>query len=501
MSRFRRSSAAVSTSAFPPEEQKQVDSFLAAIRAQLGLPPKHTELILQDHLSALTYYRIQGLSLSLAMARLAPENLGDFYLTERKDWYPLDHAAKIYPLSMGQKRMTVFRLSGYLQEPVVPALMQMALTYTMKRFPYFATTLKSGFFWHYLDSAMRRFVLRPETKLPCAVMRMNASDSPALRVVYYQNRVSVEFFHILADGFGGSIFLRTLLGEYLRLLGYSIPAAQGLFSLSEPPEPKEWQDAFTIGDRSPSAHGFTDKRALQLLGLPPFEKPNRVIHYNLSVSAFQSRAKDFGVTLTALMMGYLMLACKEAATPEGSRPFHPSRKIQIQLPVNMRRFYPSETLRNFSLYGSIRMHPDEITSLAAILPSISAQIQEAASKARLDETMHLSRRLVRLLRFVPLIIKRPLAFLIFGALSDSVFTTTLSNIGPIKLPPEMAPHMKKFDFVLGPPITSRASCAMCSYEDNLVFTITKNTALPTLEESLYRLLEKDGLSPYLEGSS
>ncbi len=480
--------------AFTPSEQKAVMPFLTDVRARLNVSRKHTEQLLEDHIHALMYYKEHGLSVQEAIARLAPAKLSDFYLVERSDWYPLDHAAKIYPLSMSMKRMMVFRLSGYLKKPVVPEILQMALTYTIKRFPYFATTIKCGFFWHYMDSAMRRFAVRPETKLPCSIMRVNAVASPSLRVVYFGNRISVEFFHILTDGFGASVFLRTLLREYLGLLGNAIPATEGVFEASEPPEPHEWSDDFAIGDRSQGAHGFMDKRAVQLRGMLPYEQPNRVLHYNLSISALHRRAKEKGVTITALMLGYLMLACKEACVPFGKR------KIQIQLPVNMRKYYPSQTLRNFSLYCSVRLHPSEITTLDEMLPVIAAQIAEGGSKERLDETMHLSRRLVRFLRFVPLTIKRPIAYFIYGALSDSVFTTTLSNLGPMRIPPEMEPFIEKFDFVLGPPITNKASCAICSFGDRLVFTVTKNTAVTTLEDALYRLLKEDGFEPFMEGS-
>jgi len=452
-------------------------------------------LMLEDHENALIALNMRGLSLEEAIKRLNPARLGDFYRVERKDWYPLDHAAKIYPLSMNLKRMPVFRLSGYLKDPVIPEILQMSLTYTMKRFPYFATTIKSGFFWHYLDSTMRRFTVRPETKLPCAVMRVNAGTSPSLRVVYYENRVSVEFFHILTDGLGGSVFLRTLLREYLRLLGHRIPAGSGIFSARSFPEPKEWRDDFIIGDRSRKARGFMDRRALQIRGALAYEQPCRVLHYNLSVAALLQKAKEMGCTVTALMMGYLILACKEAVAFRWGR-----RKIQIQMPVNMRKFYHSSTLRNFSMYCSIRLHPEEITTLAAILPGITAQMKEGGSKKNLDRTIHLSRRLVRLLRFVPLIIKRPIAYLVYGSLADPLFTTTLSNLGTITLPAEMASLVEKFDFVLGPPITNRVACALCSYEDHAVFTVTKNTQTPTFENALYHLLAKDGLTPYMEGS-
>lgn len=480
---------------FPPAQQAQVEGFLMDARARLSLSRKHITLLLEDHVRALAYFTQRGVSLSEAIQRLDPAQLGDFYLKEREDWYPLDHAAKIYPLSMSTKRMTVFRLSAYLKQPVVPQVLQMALTYTMKRFPYYATTIKSGFFWHYLDSAMRRFAARPETKLPCAIMRVNRGSSPSLRVVYYQNRISVEFFHILTDGTGASIFVRTLLREYLRLLGHHIPTREGVFDAADTPEPQEWQDDFTMGDHSQGAHGFADKRALQLWGLTSYEQPCRVLHFHLPVSQLSARAKELGGTITALLLSYLMLACKAALPPTRWR-----KKVQIQLPVNMRKYYPSHTLRNFSLYCSIRLHPSQITTPAEMVPGLGEQIREGGSKENLDQTMHLSRRLVKLLRFVPLIIKRPIAYFVYGALSDAVFTTTFSNLGPIRLPEEMAPFVDKFDFVLGPPVRNKACCSLCSYGDTAVLTLTKITQLSTLEDSLYRLLVEEGFTPYVEGS-
>lgn len=480
---------------FEASDQPLVKAYLTDVRARLSLSHKHTGQLLDDHLSALKYLTDSGLALSDAMERLRSSQLSDFYLRERTEWYPLDHAAKIYPLSMGLKRMMVFRVSAYLRKPVVPELLQMALTYTMPRFPYFATTIKCGFFWHYSDSAMRRFAARPETKLPCAVMKLGEVASPSFRVIYYQNRISVEFFHILTDGTGAMIFLRTLLKTYLRLLGEDIPEFEGAFDLSAEPKPEEWSDDFTICDRSVASRGFADKPAMQMRGMLPYEQPNRVLHYNFSTAALIKQAREKGVTLTTLLLGYIMLACRDAAPRRAGK-----RKIQIQLPVNMRKFYPSKTLRNFSMYCGIRLSPVEVTSLDAILPSIAAQVAAGTAKDALDETMQLSRKLVRYLRFVPLIMKRPIAYLLYGVLGDGMFTTTLSNLGAVAVPPEMQPHLEKFDFVLGPPILNRACCSLCSFGDRAVFTVVKNTALTAFEDSLYRHFCENGLTPYMEGS-
>lgn len=480
---------------FTPAEQALLTPYLADVRARIDLRQRFLDPMMIDHVLALKWYTEHGLTLPEAIARLDPVQLGDFYLRERTAWYPLDTAAKVYPLSMGLKRMMMFRMSFYLKHPVEPLILQMALTYTVRRFPYFATTIKCGFFWHYIDSAMRRYAARPETKPPCAPMRLNAISSPTFRVVYFANRVSVEFFHVLTDGTGAGIFLRTLLREYLRLLGTDVPLGDGMFSLAEAPDPREWTDDFLIADKHPSPEGFGDKLALQLRGLQSLEQPSRVLHFNLSVAALLKKAREKGVTITVLLLGVMMLALKEAAEPHGGK-----RKLQVQLPVNMRKFYESRTLRNFSMYCSIRLHPLEITGLDAILPKLAAQVCEGTSKESLDRTMTLSRKLVRGLRFIPLIIKRPIAYLIYGHMSDGVFTTTFSNLGVITLPEAMQPYVEKFDMVLGPPIKNRAVCSMCSYGDRAVFTVVKNTALPVFENALYAQLVKLGLEPYVEGT-
>lgn len=482
---------------FTPAQQPVVQAWLTDVRARVdGLSRRHRDGMLKDHLDALVSLRERGLALECALRRLDPGRLGDFYLTERTDWYPLDHAAKIYPMSMSLKRMMVFRLSCYLKEPVDAALMQMALTYTIRRFPCFATTIKCGFFWHYIDGAMRRFAVRQESKLPCSVMRLGQVASPGLRVIYWQNRVSVEFFHVLTDASGGGVFLRTLVKTYLRLLGENIPDGPDTLSLEEAPDPAEWQDDFVLGDDASGAHGFAGKPALQLRGMAAYEQPHRVLHYNFSAKALLAQAHEKGVTVTTLMLGYLMLACRDACPARAGR-----RKVQIQTPVNMRRFYPSRTLRNFSLYCSIGLEPARIDTLDGVLPLIAEQMARGACKTALDETLKLSRRLVKCLRFVPLIVKRPIAYLIYGALSDAVFTTTFSNLGAVRTSQEMAAHIDKFDFVLGAPVRNRACCSLCSFGDRAVFTVTKTTALPLFEDALYRYFVENGLEPYMEGTS
>ena len=114
--------------------------------------------------------------------------------------------------------------------------------------------------------------------------------------------------------------------------------------------------------------------------------------------------------------------------------------------------------------------------------------------------MRAASAMVRSLRWIPLAVKQPFARAITGFLGDRVFTTTLSNLGVVKVPEEMAEHVKKMDFSLGGGKLNRVSCAMVTTGNTAVLSITKLTHDPTFEESLNRRLKELGVPFCVTGS-
>ena len=160
----------------------------------------------------------------------------------------------------------------------------------------------------------------------------------------------------------------------------------------------------------------------------------------------------------------------------------------------MRKFFPqSQTLRNFSMYCSIDLGSEEITDFKTTAELVSKQLTEKSTYDEMTVMMSTARKLVRSLRFIPLAIKSPVAKLIYGFLGDSRFSNTLSNLGRIELPAEIAPYVEGFDFVLGTCVVSRASCSMCSFGNSTVLSISKNTRDPSFEERLGALSRELGL--------
>ena len=472
------------------DDNRLFQDYLNSYREHLEMPSGEEKLIIRDAELALMYLVRCGLSVSEAAERLSSRNLGGFYAHEALSWYPLDDAAKIYPISMKFGKMPMFRLSCYLSEDVVPEILQIALDFTIKRFPSFATIVRRGFFWHYLDSIKRRFHISEDIGVPCQPIKITSVGSQSFKVLHHANRISVEFFHVLTDGSGGMVFLKSLVAEYLRIIGAPKAVGRGVLDTNSAVQHFETTNDFQrLCPNTKKSGGFSGPAAAQMSGRIARKSPCKVVQLVYDTQDVLSCAHGFGISVTSLVLALMFHAQMNATELFNG-------KIQIQVPVNMRKFFPqSTTLRNFSMYCSIDLSPEEITDIGTTAELVSQQLTKKATFEEMSVMMTTARRLVRSLRFIPLAIKSPVAKIVYGFLGDSRFSNTLSNLGRIEVPDEIAPYIRGFDFVLGTCVVSRASCSMCSFGDKTVISVSKNTRDPSFEESLRALSEQLGLRP------
>jgi NRPS condensation-like uncharacterized protein len=85
--------------------------------------------------------------------------------------------------------------------------------------------------------------------------------------------------------------------------------------------------------------GFRDERATPMSGKLAYHRPCQVIHFELDSFALKAAAKAKNATVTEYMLALMFIAGKYATDETKG-------KVQIQVPVNMRKYYPSDTLRN-----------------------------------------------------------------------------------------------------------------------------------------------------------
>ena len=475
-----------------PLENELLKQFFGEFDAHFLVSKKNRKQFKADYEAAIMLLYNQGVPMEEVLSRLSLSHLGGFYARPSVMWFPLDDAAKIYPISMDHGSQQVFRMSVYLKEDVIPELLQMALTFTIKRFASFATTLKKGFFWHYLDMVKRHFSIEEEHDIPCQPIKVSLSGSQSFRLMYYKNRVSAEFFHVLTDGTGAMTFFKSLISEYLRLCGVNSPLGD-IWNVNDTPIKEEFENAFKKVEKAKTSSGFVDKPAAQMNGKLTRRRPCRILHFKMDANRLHEVAKAHGATVTSYLLMQIFYACS-AATDELTGD------INIQLPINMRKFYPSKTVRNFSMYCGIRIPIEKIGNKEELLAEIKSQIVEKAEKEKMREMITAAVNLVSSIRLLPLAIKQPIAKMVYGLLGEKIYTTTFSNLGVVRLPEEMMEHIDSMDFCLGAQVTNRLVCAAITCGNTATFSISKMTADPAFEEKLYQLLTSDGIETEVEGS-
>ena len=483
---------AVFSEALSPAENELLLQFFSEFDTHFLVSKKTRKQFKNDFETAIMLLYAKGVPMEEILSRLALSNLGGFYARPSIMWFPLDDAAKIYPISMEHGSQQVFRMSVYFKQDVIPELLQMALTFTIKRFASFATTLKKGFFWHYLDMVKRRFSIEEEHDLLCQPIKVSLSGSQSFRLMYYKNRASAEFFHVLTDGTGAMTFFKCLISEYLRLCGVKAPLGD-IWNANDTPIKEEFENAFTKVEKAKASSGFVDKTAVQMNGRLTRHRPCRILHFKMDAERLHAVARAHGATVTAYLLMQMFYACS-AATDELTGD------LNIQLPINMRKFYPTKTVRNFSMYCGIRIPIEKIGNKEELLAEINAQIVEKAEKEKMREMITAAVNLVSSIRLIPLVIKQPIAKLVYGFLGEKIYTTTFSNLGVVRFPDEMMEHIDCMDFCLGAQVTNRLACAAITCGGVATFSISKMTTDPAFEEKLYALLANDGIEVQVEGN-
>lgn len=416
------------------------------------------------------------------------------YMSREKKlrWMRLDNAAKIYPAARNQNWTNMFRLSVTLTEPVDVPVLQSALDVTVRRFPSISARLRRGIFWYYLQQLEQPPKIRQESSYPLIRMSRAEARKCALRVIVYQNRIAVEFFHSLTDGTGGLIFLKTLVAEYLQQKhGLSIPAENGVLGRLEEPSEAELEDSFQKYAAPVSASRREDN-AWRLRGTPEQDGFLNLTCFTLSSRAVLEKAHAYGVTVTAFLCAVMMEALQQLQkelVPNVRR----RKPIKVLIPVNLRSLFSSRSLRNFALYTTPQIDPclgeyefGEICRLVQHWMGLDITPRQMATKI----ATNVNSERMWVVKLMPLFIKNFVMKAVFHSVGEKKFCLNLSNLGAVQLPEPMRPYVERLDFVLGTQATGPYNCGAVSYGDKLCVNFIRNIREPELEAAFYQVLRQ-----------
>lgn len=412
-------------------------------------------------------------------------------------WYKLDNAAKIYPAISGPSKGSVFRVAVQLKMDVDPLILKEALAETLPRFPTLAVKMHKGLFWYYFETNPDIPEVTMEKAPPCRAVDTDETNGFLFRVSYFKKRISLEVFHALTDGTGALAFLKALTGQYLTLSGLGLFSDSTILDCEVHPSVDEIEDSFekyynprTKGKRptEKAYHVYGTRMAPYALG---------IVHGIIPLKSFLTLAKENKATLTEYITALMIYSIY--STQLKSRICHVPVKISV--PVNLRNFFPSQTLRNFSSYANIGLcFTDKDYSFEEILDIVSSKIKEEVQPEKLIENISANVKAEKniLMRLAPLVLKNVVLKTAFNTFGENLFTCSLSNLGAVRIPDKMEEYIDRFEFVLGPPILNLINCSFCSFRNELIMTFTKVMHETDIERFFFRFLSEKGLKITIE---
>ncbi|MDL2235359.1 hypothetical protein LJC07_04295 [Christensenellaceae bacterium OttesenSCG-928-L17] len=413
---------------------------------------------------------------------------------QKGKWYPLDNAANIYPVIQNSDWTAMFRLTAVMREEVDKEKLQNALDALRPRFPGFFVTLRAGVFWYYLETVNERMLVVDDMRYIC---RRPERGEALFRVCCYRNRISLEISHIIADGSGAMVLFQTLLAQYLRECGVAIPAA--LYDVHAQPEDEEWKDSFLDYARPGRRPMRREPYAYHPSGTPLYKGEQAIITGTLSVQEVLEVARKHKVSITEYLTATLMYVLYRMQLSE--RPRGKLKPVKVSVPVNLRKYYKTRTLRNFSQYLNPGIDPELGTftfeeTLAQVHHYFRFMFTEKNLNARMSQNVDAQQSLG--LRVVPLFLKKAALRLVFELVGERVFSTVISNIGQVEFPQEMQPHIERVDLLLSTARHNAVECGVASCSDVLSITFTRHIEEAYVERMFFTTLVQMGLHVCVE---
>ncbi len=411
-----------------------------------------------------------------------------------ENWYRLDNAAKIFPAVTKKSNTSVYRVEVRIKENVDPKRLQEAAALSLKRYPLLAVKLRRGVFWNFFDKNQSPILISQENNYPCSPLIPKQNRGYFLRVLYYQRQISLEIFHALTDGTGAVEFLKTLLYQYFRLKGKEIDP-QGMVILpGQVPEQCELDDSFRKYYKPVKKTKTKREPSFRIAGTPLEPFGNNIVHGVFPAKALNSHAKKKGVTLTEYLTATLIYAIYLCYQQYGLH----KEPVVISVPVNLRKLFPSKTLRNFFAVANIGATVNEDTGFDELLKKVSREMKAKTSKEALQEiisdNVHLERNYG--VKFVPLFLKNIVLKQAFNIQGENLKTITISNLGQIRFPDDMAEDIEEASVILYPTVKSPVNCGMCTFGDRLNISFARTIRESDMIFRFFKLISEDsGLEP------
>lgn len=460
-------------------------------------------------------------------------------MKNEKIWYELDAFAKTYSSIISEGRTTCFRLSALFSENIDLEILKNVVISLEKKYPFYNSELKKGIFWNYLQQKKTHFIIEEEKTYPCTDIQ---KDNP-LRIIYFNNKLSIEIAHFLTDGKGAALFFQDLIEEYLEkryfLENFEKDKKNNLIYKTEKKKEikiEKINKIINFGKKiNKNEKDFENKKSeknffektRELLGndsglknsqkneyVDLYEKYMRKVSKETTIkSAFHLPMKilekgQYHITTGEIDVESLKEESEKYGTTIGKyllsvyfkilldRYSQAKNPIVIGVPVDLRKIFEETTYRNFF----INITPSMDASLGAytlseIITYLDNYFALKITKKEFYKSIYKAMNPIQniIIKSVPYLIKRIFFPFIFDYYGERGYTTGFSNLGIFKVNKKYEKYLKGFRFL--PPPSKRCKIKMGVVSDfNKVYVNFGNlTANYDIERDFFVYLRKRGI--------
>jgi len=420
-----------------------------------------------------------------------------------ESWFKLDNSAKIFPEVSNSKETNTFRVQVELNDLVDPDTLELVMEKILRRFPMFRVRLKTGIFWRYLEHNTMPFKIEPMSSFVCGPLLPKDNNGYLFKVYYRKNLIALEMFHSLADGGGAFTLLKSIVYQYLIEKGAKITPDNLILTTDTLPTKEEYEDAhLAYYDSNNRKHKKEDK-ALGILGTPLADYHIGLISGTLSTSEILKISREHQATVTEFLSAIMMMSIYEVQIKYRTHQSHNQKPVKIFVPVNLRKHFPSKTLRNFSNFvkTNMVMNRENIT-FDEVLSLVKEQFKEGMTHQELIRKMSENVAFEKniFLRITPFHLKMFVMKLGYKLMGLTLNTMSFSNMGRIIFPESMKPFIKGVSCAVYSGKFNTVNVAIASYEDQFKITFTRSIIETHVEKVFFRQLTDLGMHVQIESN-
>ena len=221
------------------------------------------------------------------------------------------------------------------------------------------------------------------------------------------------------------------------------------------------------------------------------------------MDSLKLKAAKKGVSVTDYLSAiYLYVLQQIYEETEGNHRLRKNKQIRLQVPVNLRKILPSKTMRNFSLFVmpeiDLRLGHYSFDEIIKIVHhQIRLESDEKLIQKNISRNVGSEKKIY--IKSIPLFLKSLILRIKYYSLGPSQYSGVVTNLGKVKLPPEVEKLIDHFVFIPPPPNKMlKINCGIVGFDEKLVVSFGNMTRSDELETRFIQLIKEEGIRIYKE---